>query len=269
MILKFRNHYPDHKIKSLRVDNAKEFASKTFEDFCSASAITLTYSVPYKHSQNGLAEAFIKKVQLVTRPLLIHARLPSHYWGHAVLHAAALLRFRPTPHNTQSPLELVSGKVPNVAHLRTFGCKTWVPAPEPSRKTIVVHCLSGIYVGFDSPFVIRYLSLPTTTLLRARFQNCQFEEDTFPSLSSLHKPQKLDFFTPETFIRNSDPRTALTEQKIAKLVSMKALADRLPDGFSNAPRIAKNPPPGAGFAPLKSVKRKASEAFEVFASERN
>ena len=123
MILKIRTHYPDANIKTLRMDNAGEFKSQTFEDYCVASGIALTYAVPYEHSQNGLAEAYIKKIQLVVRFLLIYAKLQSSLWGHAVLHAAALLRFRPTLLHTQTPLELVSRKLPNISHLRTFGCR--------------------------------------------------------------------------------------------------------------------------------------------------
>jgi hypothetical protein len=59
MLIKFRTHYPDSPIQTLRMDNAKEFRSQQFEDYCVASGITLTYAVPYEHAQNGLAEAFI------------------------------------------------------------------------------------------------------------------------------------------------------------------------------------------------------------------
>ena len=44
------------------MDNAKELRSQQFEDYCVGSRNNLTYSVPYEHSQNGLAEAFIKKI---------------------------------------------------------------------------------------------------------------------------------------------------------------------------------------------------------------
>ena len=79
MLIKFRTHCPDFPMKTLRMDNAQEFKSQHFEDYCMATRIKLTYSVPYEHSQNGLAEAFIKKIQLISRPLLIQADLPSYF----------------------------------------------------------------------------------------------------------------------------------------------------------------------------------------------
>ena len=71
MLIKFKTHYSDFPVKTLRMDNVQEFKSQHFEDYCMATGIELTYSVPYEHSQNGLAEAFIKKIQLISRRLLI------------------------------------------------------------------------------------------------------------------------------------------------------------------------------------------------------
>ena len=79
MLIKIRTHYSDSSMKTLRVDNATEFRSKTFEDYCTATDIALMYSVPYEYSQNGLAEANIKKLQMVAGLLLLHARLPATF----------------------------------------------------------------------------------------------------------------------------------------------------------------------------------------------
>lgn len=168
MLIRFRAHFPDYPIKTLYMDNAKEFASKSFEDYCTATGIELTYCVPYEHAQNGLAESFIKHIQLIMRPLLLHANLPSSMWGHAVLHVVALICLRPSSLETVSPHELISGHVPNVSHLQVFGCRTWIPIPKPQRRTIGAHRQEDIYVGFDSPSIIRIVDPSIGTLLRAR-----------------------------------------------------------------------------------------------------
>ncbi|KAG5461342.1 MAG: reverse transcriptase (RNA-dependent DNA polymerase)-domain-containing protein [Olpidium bornovanus] len=59
------DHYPENTIKVRRMDNAKESASKSFEDFCTATGIEVQYSAPYEHWQNELAESFIKRIQLI------------------------------------------------------------------------------------------------------------------------------------------------------------------------------------------------------------
>ena len=49
MFIKFKTHHLDFPLKKLRMDDAKEFRSQHFEDYCLAG-IHLTYSVPYEHS---------------------------------------------------------------------------------------------------------------------------------------------------------------------------------------------------------------------------
>jgi transposase InsO family protein len=250
MFIKFRTHNPDFPMKTLRMDNAAEFKSQHFEDYCLAMGIELTYSVPYEHSQNGLAEAFIKKIQLISRPLLIQAGLPSYFWAHAVLHAATLLRYQPTLLNDFSPLELFSGQKPDISHFRVFGCQVWIPTVEPKRTTISKHRIEGVYVGFDSPSIIRYLTASTGTMHKARFQNSKFDENKFPSITSTKPSLPLEFWALETLTLNPDPRTALADTEVKKILDLKTLAEKLPDGFTNIPRITRNPLPRTGLAPL-------------------
>ena len=46
---------------------------------------------------------------------------------------------------------------------------------DPQRK-------EGIYVGCESPSIIKYLDPPTGNLLRGRFADCFFNEENFPCL---------------------------------------------------------------------------------------
>lgn len=43
--------FPTHLIKYFCMDNIHEFWSHAFEDYCTALGISLTYSLPYQHSQ--------------------------------------------------------------------------------------------------------------------------------------------------------------------------------------------------------------------------
>ena len=59
-IIRLRAHYPDHPIQSIRLDNAGEFTSKKFNDYCMSLGIDVEHLVPHVHTQNGLTEAAIK-----------------------------------------------------------------------------------------------------------------------------------------------------------------------------------------------------------------
>jgi transposase InsO family protein len=69
-VIRLRAHNPEHQIQSIRMDNAAEFSSKTFNDYRMALGIQVQHSVPYVHTQNGLTESLIKRIKLIARPLL-------------------------------------------------------------------------------------------------------------------------------------------------------------------------------------------------------
>ena len=108
-LINLKAHYHEHQIQSIRMDNAAEFSSRAFNDYCMALGIQVQQSVPYVHTQNGLAESLIKRIKLIARPLLMNCKLPTSCWGHVVLHAADLIQLRPTAYHDTSPLQLVRG----------------------------------------------------------------------------------------------------------------------------------------------------------------
>src|SRR5437868_6976633 len=76
-IIKLRAHHPKHVIKIIRMDNAAEFSSKVFNEYCMALGINVEHSVPYVHTQNGLAESLIKRIKLLSRESSL---LHDHYY---------------------------------------------------------------------------------------------------------------------------------------------------------------------------------------------
>ena len=118
------------------LDNAGEFTSKTFDDYCMSIGIDVEHLVPHVHTQNGLAEAAIKRIQMVTRTLVMRTNLPLSAWGHAVLHVVLLIRLRPTATQPFSAQQLVIGYEPSISHLRIFGCAVYVPITPPQRITM-------------------------------------------------------------------------------------------------------------------------------------
>ncbi|KAM2825188.1 hypothetical protein COP1_035011 [Malus domestica] len=181
-IIKLQAQFPYHPIKSIRLDNAGEFTYQTFDDYCMTLGIDVEHHVPHVHTQNGLAEAFIKRLQLIARTLLKKTKLPISAWGHAILHATSLVRLRPITNHQYSSIQLVFRHQPNISHLRVFGCDVYVPIALPQRTKMGPQRRLGIYVGFDSPFIIKYLEPLTGDMFTARFAECHFDETVFPSL---------------------------------------------------------------------------------------
>jgi hypothetical protein len=116
-VIRLKVNFSEHQIQTIRLDNATKFSSRAFNDYCMAQEIQVQHSVPYVHTQNGLDESLIKRIKLITRPLLHNYNLPITCWGYAVLHATDLIQLRPTTYHNISPLYLVRGNAPSISHL--------------------------------------------------------------------------------------------------------------------------------------------------------
>jgi IS30 family transposase len=49
-IIRLKSSFPKNQIQSVRLDNATEFSSRAFNDYCMAQIIQLQHYVPYVHT---------------------------------------------------------------------------------------------------------------------------------------------------------------------------------------------------------------------------
>jgi hypothetical protein len=103
-VIRLKANFSEHRLKSIRLDNAAEFSSRAFNDYYMAQGIEVQYLVPNVHTHNGLAESLIKRIKLIAIPLLHNCNLSITCWGHAVLHVVDLIQLRPTKYHSTSPL---------------------------------------------------------------------------------------------------------------------------------------------------------------------
>jgi hypothetical protein len=99
-----------------------------------------------------------------------------------VLHAADPVQLYPTVYHTTSPLQLVRGDQPSISHMWKFGCAIYTPIYPPKRTSMGPHRRMGIYVGFQSLSILKYLEPLTGDLFMVRFTDCIFNEDHFSAL---------------------------------------------------------------------------------------
>ena len=112
------------------------------------------------------------------------------------------------------------GHQPNISYLRFFGCAVYVPIAPPQRTKMGPQRRLGIYVGFDSPSIIRYLEPLTGDMFTARFADCHFDETVFPSLGGektvLEEQQELTWVVPT--LSHFDPRSTQCENEVKRIV---------------------------------------------------
>jgi hypothetical protein len=75
-IIRLQAQFSDYPIQSIRMDNEGEFTSQAFYDYCMSIGINVEHLVAHTHTQNGLSDSFIKRLQLIVRPLFMKIKLP-------------------------------------------------------------------------------------------------------------------------------------------------------------------------------------------------
>ena len=180
----------------------------------------------------------------------MRTKLSVSMWGHAILHAATLVRIRPTNYHEFSPLQLTFGQEPNISHLRVFGCAVYIQIAPPQHTKMGPQRRLGIYVGYESPSIIKYLEPMTGDLFKARFADCHFDESVYPTLGGEHKSLGKEIDWNSSSLSHLDPRTNQCEQEVQRIIYLQNIANQLPDAFTNLPRITKSHIPAVN-APVR------------------
>ena len=104
------------------------------------------------------------------------------------------------------------------------------------------HRKLGIYVGYKSPSIIKYLEPLTRDLFTARHADCIFNEEYFPALGGDFKYQKecpkIDWNAHA--ISFSDPRIHEIELQVRKIINLQNLANNLPDSVTGMKGVTKS-----------------------------
>jgi len=108
----------------------------------------------------------------------------------------------------------------------------------------------GIYVGYDSPSIIKYLEPSTGDLFIARFADSHFDESVFPTLGGERKKVEKDIGWNELSLSHLDPRTKECELEVQRIIHLQKLANQLPYAFIDTKRVTKSHIPAAN-APIR------------------
>ena len=138
-----------HQVKVLRTDNGGEYTSTQFEDFLKAEGIRHERTVPKTPQQNGVAERLNRTLVETTRSMLIDGKLPYRFWAEA-LSTAVYLRNRSLTRAVDglTPCEAWTGKKPDVAHMRVFGCEAYAHIPKDERRKLDPKARKSILLGY-------------------------------------------------------------------------------------------------------------------------
>ena len=158
------------------------------------------------------------------------------------MHSASLMRIRPTSYHEYSPSQLVLGKQPNIFHFRVFGCAVHVSIAPSQRTKMGPQRRLGIYVGFDSPSIIRYLEPLTGNVFRARFEKFHFNEIVFPPLRGEKSipEERREITWNASILSHFDHRTNQCELEVQRIIHLQNLTNQLSDAFVDAKKVTKS-----------------------------
>ena len=137
------------KVKFVRHDGAREFATNSLQFFYEDEGIEQQTTVPYAHQTNGTAERAIRTIVTIGRSMLHHAKLDKCFWAEAAMTAIYVKNRLPSPkivHKT--PFEIVYNSKPNVKHVRVFGCQAYILTPKEKRLKWDPKVRVGIFLGY-------------------------------------------------------------------------------------------------------------------------
>ncbi|KAG2964949.1 hypothetical protein PC120_g27310 [Phytophthora cactorum] len=138
------------KVKFVRHDGAREFATNSLKDFYKDEGIKQQTTVPYAHQTNGTAERAIQTIVTIGRSMLHHAKLDKCFWAEAAMTAIYVKNRLPSPKiEHKTPFEIVYKSKPSVKHMRVFGCRTYILTPKEKRLKWDPKARAGIFLGYE------------------------------------------------------------------------------------------------------------------------
>ncbi|GJZ31662.1 putative ribonuclease H-like domain-containing protein [Tanacetum coccineum] len=135
----------------IRSIDHKSYSLVVTDDFNRSKGIKRDYSVARTPQQNGVAKRKNRTLIEAARTMLADSKLPTMFWTEVVSTACYVLNrvLVTRPHN-KTPYELLSGKVPNISHLKPFGCPVTILNTSDHLGKFEGKADEGFLVGYSA-----------------------------------------------------------------------------------------------------------------------
>ena len=142
--------YGTHVI-TVRTDGALELCKGELGDHFVNQGIVVQQTAPYAHQQAGKIERYVRTIEEGGQTLLADSGLPMSFWGWAVLTSQYLRNRLPTSTLASdfTPFEVLTGKKPDLSHLRVWGCQCFPAIPPELRTKAGPRRFDAIFVGYE------------------------------------------------------------------------------------------------------------------------
>ena len=109
------------------------------------------YSTSYEQWQNGLAEAAINSIMMISRTVMVESGLGCRFWFKSALAAVEARNATYKERIGTTPWRRMHGERRDVSRFRAFGCRAWVHLNSERREKgkHTPRAVEAIYLGFE------------------------------------------------------------------------------------------------------------------------
>jgi hypothetical protein len=119
--------------------------------FFTQIGISHRVSCPRTHQENGAVERKHRHIVKVGLPLLAHAHMPLKYWDDASATAAYLINRTPSKViSYQTPIQKLSGSLPDYSQMRVFDCACWPNLRPFNARKLAFSSQRCAFLGYNS-----------------------------------------------------------------------------------------------------------------------
>nr|AAK91878.1 Putative copia-type pol polyprotein [Oryza sativa]AAP52115.1 retrotransposon protein, putative, Ty1-copia subclass [Oryza sativa Japonica Group] len=109
--------------------------------------------------------------------------------------------------------------------------------------------------------IIKYLEPMTGDLHTARYADCIFDEDHFPTLGGVrHLEECRDVIWNATGMQSLDPRTSEVELEVQRIINLQNIANKLPDAFTDYKGVTRSHIPAVNAPERVEVTQKVTDS---------
>ena len=133
-------------------DNGGEFLSSDISEFCDEFCVKRSFSVPFAPPMNAHAERMWGLILRTTRIFLVQSSVHESFWVYAAKQATLIHNYLPSSKlpGEISPYQALTGKLPDVGKIRTWGCLVWYFVPEKDRTSkLSPRAVPAVHLGLD------------------------------------------------------------------------------------------------------------------------
>ena len=137
------------KIQLFRSDRGGEYQAKKLLDNLRLNGIRSECTAPYTPQENGIAEPQNCTLMNKVLSMMSSVGAPKVFWVLACETGIYLHNRSPrSPLKGKTPYKLWFGKMPDISHLRVWGCKVLYWVPKEHQKKLDYKATGGVFVGY-------------------------------------------------------------------------------------------------------------------------